>query len=254
MPRWRTIAGVSLLVVGFAALVVAWFSYQQTFTPAATTVPSASSSLPSEEPLPSVVVPDTPIPTTTPEAADIQNPRGKPESLTIKRGAKTVVETMPFAPRVINRDDPGKFASRCGGVAYWDNSGWPKPGVESLNKALVTGHVMCGDKWYPLQYLQPTEKNGKEVPGGRKGDLLYIQYSSGDLVIAEAKEDSRNLEKLGPESPNEDPAYMTNDGKMVREIRLTTCDRTSVIREDGHAKYNVVQRFRVITVIRAKSK
>lgn len=253
MPRRSKTAGVLLLIAAFVAIVCAWLLYQSA-TPATMTVPSVSSSPSPKEPLPSVTTPPTPIPTNTP-AKKLENPRGDPVSLTIKRGAKTIVETMPFMKRRVN----GRiFESQCGAVAYWDKPAkpaWPKPGVESLNKSLITGHVMCGPtNWYPLKHLQPKKLNGKEIPGGRKDDLLYIQYSSGDLVIAQAKEDSHDIVKTGPKGPNSDPKYKTNGGKKAREIRLTTCDRTNEIRADGHAKYNVVQRFKVIDVIRATDK
>lgn len=246
MSRSRLVGRLLTVVAVISALVAGWLVYQQvTYTPTMST-PSASSP-PSEEPLPSVTTPPIPTQTPTPDQeSDVNDPRGKPVSLTIKRGKKTVVKTMPFAPRVVDSVHPGWFSSRCGAVAYWDNPGWPKPGVESLKKALVTGHVMCGpNAWYPLQHLQPS-KDG--APGGRQGDLLYIQYSSDDLVVAEAYEDSHDVPKG---NLNKMPKYIENGGKKAREIRLTTCDRTGAIRVDGHAVNNIVQRFRVIAVIRA---
>jgi len=242
VPRSRSLAGVSLLTIAVVlAGLAAWFGYQSAVTPATMTVPSVSSS-PSSEPLPSVTVPPTPTPTMP--AKVVTNPRGKPESLTIKRGDKTIVKTMPFAPRAIDSSHPGWFSSKCGAVAYWNEPGWPKPGVESPKKALITGHVMCGSNWYPLQHLQPDVNN---KPGGRKDDLLYIQYDSGDLVIAQAKEDSHDVIKT---SLNKQKQYTENGGKRAREIRLTSCDRNGIIRQDGHALNNVVQRFVVIDVIR----
>lgn len=244
MSHPRRTSGILLLVLAFAAAIVAVMFYQNPAPSVVMSTPSASSS-PSEEPLPSVTTP--PIPTTTaPPNKELKDPRGEPVSLTIKRGKKTIVNTMPFAPRRIYvGKDSGKFGSRCGAVAYWNLPGWPKPGVKSLKKSLITGHVMCNGDWYPLQHLQP-DANGK--PGGRKGDLLYIQYSSGDLVVAVAKEDSKEVLKT---NLNKIPEYINNAGTMAREIRLSTCDRTGIIRADGHALNNVAERFEVIDVIRA---
>lgn len=245
--RWLGILLLGLAVI--AASTAVWAGIQQQ----PMSVPSVSSS-PSLEPSPSVTIPSTPPqPSSTPTKVSSKNPRGEPVSLTIKRGKKTIVETMPFAPRRIYAGkDVNKFGSQCGAVAYWDRPKWPKPGVASLNKSLITGHVMCGsNNWYPFQHLQPITKNGKKIAGGRKGDLLYIQYGSGDVVVATAREDSHEVVKT---KLNQQQKYTENGGEKAREIRVTTCDRTGVIRPDGHALKNVVQRFSVIAVHRAAKK
>ncbi len=237
--RWL---GILLLVLALIAAGAAmWVGGSQ--QPVA--VASASSSPSPSATTSPVVVP----PTTKSEQAELSDPRGKPVSLTLRRGGK-VLATMPFAPRrTYTGADKDKFGSQCGAVAYWDRPGWPKPGVKSPNKSLVTGHVMCGASWYPLNYLQPIKKNGKKVSGGKKGDRLYIKYSSGDVVEAVAREDSHEVVKT---ELNTQKKYTENGGKTAREIRLTTCDRTGVIRPDGHALENSVQRFRVVAIHRAK--
>lgn len=245
--RWL---GVVLLVFALVAAIAAMCvgSSQQPMS-----VSSVSAS-PSPEPSPSVTTPPVVVPPTTKnEQAELSDPRGKPVSLTLKRGSK-VLATMPFAPRRIytTEGDEDKFGSQCGAVAYWDRPTWPKPGVASKKKSLITGHVMCGASWYPLQYLQPIEKkSGHKVSGGKRGDLLYIKYSSGDVVVAKAREDSHDVVKT---KLNKQKKYTENGGKTAREIRLTTCDRTGVIRPDGHALKNSVQRFEVVAVHRAAKK
>lgn len=251
MSRSRLL-GILLLVLALVAAVMAVWAgtFQQPMA-----VASASAS-PSPEPSPSVTTPPVVVPPTTKsKQAELSDPRGKPVSLTVKRGKK-VLATMPFAPRRIYtaKGDENKFGSQCGAVAYWDKTNpkppWPRPGVASKKKSLITGHVMCGKDWYPLQYLQPIKKkNGKKVGGGKKGDRLYVKYSSGDVVESVAREDSREIVKT---ELNTQKSFTENGGKKAREIRLTTCDRTGVIRPDGHALKNSVQRFRVIDVIRAK--
>lgn len=250
MSRSRWI-GIGLLVFAFLAAGVAlWVGTQQR----PMSVPSANSS-PSPEPSPSVTTSPVVVPPTTKsEQAELSDPRGKPVSLMLRRGNK-VLATMPFAPRrIYTGDDKNKFGSQCGAVAYWDKTKpkppWPRPGVASKKKSLITGHVMCGKDWYPLQYLQPIKKkNGKKVGGGKKGDRLYVKYSSGDVVESVGREDSREIVKT---ELNTQKSFTENGGKTAREIRLTTCDRTGVIRPDGHALKNSVQRFRVVAVHRAK--
>jgi len=247
MLRSRLVGIVLFILALAAASAAVWVgSSHQSMT---VTSVSSSPSLESSRSVTTspVVVP----PPTKSEQAELSDPRGKPVSLTLRRGSK-VLATMPFAPRRIDTgDDANKFGSQCGAVAYWDRPTWPKPGVASKNKSLVTGHVMCGASWYPLQYLQPINKNGKKVGGGKRGDLLYVKYSSGDIVVAQAREDSHDVVKT---ELNKQEKYTENGGKTAREIRLTTCDRTGVIRPDGHALKNSVQRFRVINVIRGAKK
>lgn len=203
-------------------------------------------------PTPSMAVPSVSLtpsaepsatPTSSPTPATLEDPAGDPESLTIKRGDQTIVAPMAFAPRIVS--DNNWFSSKSGYVAWWDaKPDSPKPGQLSSYMSLITGHVMSGKTWYPLKALMPDDSGN---PGGHTADLLYIQYSSGDVVVAKADEDSHDIVKT---DLNTMPEYTTNGGQLARTIRLTTCDRTGEIRPDGHAVNNVVQRYTVVAIIK----
>lgn len=241
LRRLKRSLPVLLVAVGVIVCIVSllWSTTPPAQEPVA---PTPSMSVPSVSSQPSEV-PGKVSPTATPSQKTLSNPRGEPTKLTIRRGNTVVVTPMAFAPRVVSSD--GWFSSQSGYVAWWDaKTSSPKPGELSPYISLITGHVIGRGQRYPLKNLMP-DSNGN--PGGRKGDLLYIQYSSGDMVVARAVEDSHDVVKT---ELNKLPEYTMNGGKQARTIRLTTCDRTGTIRVDGHAKHNVVQRFTVVDIIK----
>lgn len=258
--RWITGVLVGLVATTLVVVAVGLWAASPQPGPLATSVspmstPSASQAS-SEVTSQPVVSPSSPASATPSQApAEMADPVGNLKSLKIMRGNEVIVNTMDFAPRVEN--DKGDFLSRCGKVAWWDaNESWPKPGQSSKKLALVGGHVMCYGKFYELKNLQPDPKTRE--PGSRQGDLLYITYDSGDVVVAEAIEDSQEVDKRKLTSLDRhlcadgiyDDATAQCVGNEGRMISLSTCDRTGDIRPDGHAAFNVAQLYRVKEVIK----
>lgn len=127
---------------------------------------------------------------------------------------------MGFAPRVIDGD---VFKSQCSKVAWWNaTSSNPKPGELSSYISLITGHMACGKTAYSIIHLDKA----------RKGDILLVEYDSGDAVTAVARDDvvSRKKAEL-----NKLP-YFTVNPASAQVIRVSTCDTVSnPARPDGHA-------------------
>lgn len=258
--RWITGVLVGLVIATFVVVATGlWIASPQP-GPVATSVspmstPSASRA--SSEVTSHPVASPSSSASATPSQASVAmaDPAGNLKSLKIMRGNEVIVDTINFAPRVEN--DKGDFLSQCGKVAWWDaNESWPKPGQLSKKLALIGGHVMCYGKFYELKHLQPDPKT--RAPGSRQGDLLYITYDSGDVVVAEAIEDSQEVDKRELTSLDRhlcadgtyDDATAQCVGNEGRMISLSTCDRTGEIRPDGHAAFNVAQLYRVKEVIK----
>ncbi len=224
---------VALLAIAFTMASLLMGCSVQHPLPTSSPSPAPTTSWPTRQPSPSAS-----------QAEELATPRGEPTKLTVKRG-DTVLAEMPFRPRVI---DGNNFASECGAVAWWDvthnGSQWPKPGEKSLRKALVTGHVMCGRDWYDLAYLQGDGR----TPGGHKGDRLYTQYSSGDVVVGVAGAPSANIDKTKLNSDRS----RTHNAAPARVTRLSTCNRELPLRPNGTARHNAAQDFTTVEVILKK--
>ena len=123
----------------------------------------------------------------------------------------------------------GNFVSDCGKTAWYAETGWPKPGALSRQMSLLTGHAWCRDEVYGIDRLQQSHK----------GAVLAIRYSSGDIVVAKAIEDAKQVKK---NQLNKLDEYLYNQD-LARTIRLSTCDRDGGFRSDGRTSYNVAQRF-----------
>ncbi len=220
---------MSLMGLSLAGLVWIWFVSQPVYvTDDSIDIPMPTvSQVPSSAP---TIVSSTKAPK---KPRMIPNPRGEPKSMAITHG-ETVVLKMGFAPRVPSGN---KFSSQCGKVAWWDKGNSPKPGERSLQKAFITGHMRCSGTYYSIDNLRKS----------KKGYLLSVVYDSGDVVIAEAYTKVNSIDKG---KLNSEKANTMNGGEMLREIRVSTCDKESDLRRDGHVEKNLYQLFRVIEVIK----
>ncbi|MGB3024056.1 MAG: hypothetical protein WBB39_04625 [Candidatus Saccharimonadales bacterium] len=172
----------------------------------------------------------TATPPTAPTATQpslFADPVGKPRSLTIAQDGVTIV-AMNFAPRAFDARDPLRFSSPCGKVSLWDLPGWPVPGAQSDNKALITGHMRCGTTYYTLDKLR----------GSKTGAVLTVYYDAGPVVFV-ATEDATSIGKAS--LPNSEADLRNN--AVAQDVLVTTCDSQSGTRADGHARNNVKQRF-----------
>lgn len=220
---------ITLMALSLSGLVWIWFASQPVYV--------TDDSI--DIPIPTISQVSLPSPTTVSSTQaptmprKISNPRGEPKSMAITHGEKVVLK-MGFAPRVPSGN---KFSSQCGKVAWWDKGNSPKPGERSLQKAFITGHMRCSGTYYSIDNLRKS----------KKGYLLSVVYSSGDVVIAEAYTNVRSIDK-GRLNSDEDNTM--NGGKMLQEIRVSTCDKESDLRRDGHVEKNLYQLFRVVEVIK----
>jgi hypothetical protein len=222
-------------IIGIVVIGGVWWSQQQAsnliyVAPSATPVPTDTPDPTSS----ATLVSPTPRPTTTivpPKPAAsvpvaMKDPTGSPRQVTLYQG-KTVLFTMDLRAGV--RQSNGNFVSDCGKTAWYAEAGWPKPGALSNQLSLVTGHAWCRDEVYGIDRLQQSHK----------GALLAIKYSSGDIVVAKAIEDAKQVQK---NQLNKLDEYLYNR-MSARTIRLSTCDRDGGFRSDGRTSYNVAPRF-----------
>ena len=135
---------------------------------------------------------------------------------------------MNFAPRL---PDGKKFTSQCGKVAVWDIVDAPMPGEASKFMALITGHMRCKPDIYSLDKLGTV----------KKGDLLIVTFSSGEKTVSRARADVISIGK-GQLNDKDNPENYTNK-KVAQVTRLTTCDKTSKVRGDGHVENNLAVWF-----------
>ena len=176
--------------------------------------------------------PDPSEPATAPTIAVPKNPRGTPVQLVAYRGPTALI-SMECGPMVRT---PRGWSSQCGKVAWKDEADLPRPGVASLNRSLITGHVWCQREVYSLDHL-------REV---KKGDKIEIHYSSGDVVVGVAEQDADSIPKsqLNAEAEGKHNPALHND-KKARTLRLSTCDSESDYRPDGHLSRNVYALYEV---------
>ena len=135
---------------------------------------------------------------------------------------------MNFAPRIIKGK---KLTSECGKVAVWDIPDAPMPGETSKYMSLISGHMRCKPQVYSLDKLGTV----------KKGDLLIVTFSSGDRTVSRARDNVISIGK-GFLNDEDHPEYYTNK-KASQVIRLTTCDKTSKVRGDGHVVNNLAVWF-----------
>lgn len=222
--RWSDIAGV--LLVALSICVLLWHVWPRTVVEAVdiASPTSVESSVTDELSPHRQSASRSQSPTPTPSLLD---PRGELRALTVTHQGQTKPYiAMRFAPRV---DDGGDFTSQCGKVAHWDVPGAARPGEESEYIALITGHVMCG----------PTHYSIENIKHGRKGDVLRVLYSSGDVVVMRARSDVDTVKKA---ELNKDRSR-TDNRAPARTARLSTCDRSLPLRADGHSDYSYYMLF-----------
>ena len=125
------------------------------------------------------------------------------------------------------------------GMAGWlADDGWPKPGLQSLYRSIVAGHVSGGgnpDVFYDL-------------PKVRKGDTATVTFSSGDVAVIEITVDPMNV---GKDDVTTKAKYdwVWEGKKPGRVVSFFTCNLAAE-HIGGHSVENWVTQGRVIEVIR----
>lgn len=229
---WASLIVMITALIGLIYLAW-WIMPKEVSEPLA--LPSPSVHVTTQEPTPSPTpsVPSlTPSPTSTATPSPssprlFPDPSGKPISLQVKRGSKDILG-MNFAPRIIKGT---KLTAECGKVALWDIPDAPLPGEASKYMSLVSGHMRCKPQVYSLDKLGTV----------KKGDLLIVTFSSGDQTVSRARDNVISVGK-GQLNDEDNPENYTNT-KVAQVTRLTTCDKTSKVRGDGHVENNLAVWF-----------
>lgn len=171
-----------------------------------------------------------PTPTETP-TIEISDPRGKPVKMAIFQDGKQLIGMNVQKNGTSNGDD---FQSQCGKTTWYSATGWPKPGVESRQKSLITGHMKCGETEYSINKLKSS----------RKGAILKVTSDTGCVIVARATIDATNIQKS---ELNERDELLYNK-ELARIIRVSTCDDEAKKDAQGHSTKNYYQMFEVISV------
>lgn len=182
----------------------------------------------------------TPQPTEQPKAAEptatasatkaiFADPLGNPQSIAIRCNDVVLAEASLLAGYYHVNPSGGTVWETNRNEAEWlAEAGWPRPGAYSANSAMITGHVWYGreeDVFYELHKVTV-------------GCLIDVEYDSGDSAVFEAVTTPEPIDKTEFVKSERYDHYWTPEAPG-QWLTVVTCDKTSLVRPDGHLSSNV---------------
>lgn len=173
----------------------------------------------------------------TPVPGPLVDPRGEPVRVVLTSATRGVLADASVVGA--HTDADGRLSPPAGRAGWLADTGWPRPGVESRYRSILTGHVSANGR----------DDTFARLSESAIGDRVEITYDSGDIVRLVIAVDPVSVGKTTVTSdPGFDWVWENPGAHPARVVSLVTCNPASE-HIAGHSVDNWVTQASVVAVI-----